>query len=123
MSSSRITELATLVQINTAKVDGYLREHNLPFPSFDEDGPVDFKLQSEEIQDARTAAMEASLELHDLLLGPSMCLRPVVCDLGDYSFFGALLICSSLAERDELADNLQIRYPFQGPAKWRNIVP
>ena len=108
MSSSRITELATLVQVNTARVDGYLREHNLPFPSFDEDGPVDFKISSEEIQDARTAAMEASLELHDLLLGPSMCLRPVVCDLGAYSSFGALLIYSSLAEWDELADNLQI---------------
>ena len=79
MSSSRITELAALVQANTAKVDGYLRERDLPFPSFDEDGPVDFKIESDEIQKARTVAMEASLELYDLLLGPSMCLRPVVC--------------------------------------------
>lgn len=78
MSSSRITELATLVQANTAKVDKYLRQHNLPFPSFNEDGPVDFQIDSDEVQNARTAAMEASLELHDLLLGPSMCLRPVV---------------------------------------------
>ena len=78
MPSSRIIELATLVQTNTAKVDSYLREHNLPFPSFDEDGPVDFRIESDDIQNARTAAMEASLELHDLLLGPSMCLRPVV---------------------------------------------
>ena len=78
MSSSRITELATLVQINTAKVDHYLREHNLPFPSFNEDGPVDFRIESDDIENARTAAMEATLELHDLLLGPSMCLRPVV---------------------------------------------
>ena len=78
MSSSRITELATLVQINTAKVDNYLREHHLPFPSFNEDGPVEFRIESDDIENARTAAMEASLELHDLLLGPSMCLRPVV---------------------------------------------
>ncbi|CAF9926558.1 MAG: hypothetical protein ALECFALPRED_003473 [Alectoria fallacina] len=78
MSSSRITELATLVQANTAKVDQYLQENNLPFPSFDEQGPVDFKIESDEIQNARTVAMEASLELHDLLLGPSMCLRPVL---------------------------------------------
>lgn len=81
MSSSRITELAALVQANTAKVDEYLRKHHLPFPSFDEDGPVDFKIESDEVQNARTIAMEASLELHDLLLGPSMCLRPVVCQL------------------------------------------
>ena len=83
MSSSRITELAALVQANTAKVDGCLRERHLPFPSFDEDGPVDFKIESKEIEKARTAAMEASLELHDLLLGPSMCLRPVVCHSQD----------------------------------------
>lgn len=78
MSSSRITELAAVVQANTTKNDGYLRERHLPFPSFDEDGPVNFKLKSEEIQKARTTIMEASLELHGLLLGPSMCLRPVV---------------------------------------------
>ena len=83
MSSSRITELAALVQANTAKVDSYLRERGLPLPSFDVDGPVDFKIESDEIQEARTAAMEASLELHDLLLGPSMCLRPVVCSPKD----------------------------------------
>ena len=79
MSSSMITELTTIVQANTAKVDGYLQERGLPFPSFDVDGPVDFKIETDEIQEARNAAMEASLELYDLLLGPSMCLRPVVC--------------------------------------------
>ena len=79
MSSSRITELAELIQANTRKVQGYLVEHRLPLPSFDEDGPIDLNLESEDIQDARTSVMEASLELHDLLLGPSMCLRPVVC--------------------------------------------
>lgn len=92
MSSSRITELATLVQANTAKVDQYLQENNLPFPSFDEQGPVDFKIESDEIQNARTVAMEASLELHDLLLGPSMCLRPVVCAIQDLSFWRGMLI-------------------------------
>jgi len=84
MTSSRITELATLVQENTAKVDSYLRERNLPLPSFNEDGPVDFQIESEEIQRARTGAMEASLELYDLLQGPSMCLRPVVRSLQSY---------------------------------------
>ena len=40
MTSSRITELAALVQENTAQVDSYLQEHNLTFPSFYEGGPV-----------------------------------------------------------------------------------
>lgn len=78
MSSGRITEPPALVQTNTAKVDGYLRERRLPFPSFDEDDPIDFAIGSDEIQKARTAVMEASLELYDLLQDHSMCLRPVV---------------------------------------------
>ncbi|KAL9038992.1 MAG: hypothetical protein Q9214_005058 [Letrouitia sp. 1 TL-2023] len=77
MPPSRIAELASLIQSNTAKVDAHFHDHHLPLPSFDEVGPVDFQIQSQEIQDARALAMEASLELYDLLLGPSMCLRPV----------------------------------------------
>lgn len=84
MPPSRIAELASLIQSNTAKVDAHFHDHHLPLPSFDEDGPVDFQIQSQDIQDARAMAMEASLELHDLLLGPSMCLRPVVCLLKSY---------------------------------------
>ena len=79
MSSSRIAGLGALFQANAAKVDSYLREHNLPFPFFEEDGPTDLKIESERIQEARTIAIEASLELHDLLLGTSMCLCLVVC--------------------------------------------
>ena len=78
MLSTKIVELAALVQTNTAKLDGYLQEHSLPSPSFDEDGPVDLSIESDEIQKARVMAMEASLELYDLLLGPALCLRPVV---------------------------------------------
>ena len=81
MSSSRIAELAALILVKTVEVDHYFRERGLPSPSFNEDGPVDFKIESDEIQVARTTAMEASLELYDLLQGPSMCLRPVVCGL------------------------------------------
>ncbi|MCJ1369595.1 hypothetical protein MMC20_000807 [Loxospora ochrophaea] len=78
MLSTKIVELAALVQTNTAKLDGYLQEHSLPSPSFDEDGPVDLSIESDEIQKARVMAMEASLELYDLLLGPALCLRPVL---------------------------------------------
>ena len=75
--TSRITELATLVSANTAKVEDYLRSNNLPFPSFDVDGPVDLKL-SPEIDSARVAAIEASIELQELLQGPVEALKPMV---------------------------------------------
>lgn len=78
MASTRIADLAAQIQDNTAKVDQYLQEKSLPSPSFDVDGPVDFNIEDEDIQEAREKALESSLELHQLLLGPAMCLRPVV---------------------------------------------
>ena len=78
MASTRIAQLAAQIQENTAKVDQYLQIKGLPSPSFDADGPVDFKIEDEEIQKARETALDSSLELHQLLLGPAMCLRPVV---------------------------------------------
>lgn len=81
MASSRIVELATRISENTAIVDAYLRENQLPSPSFDEDGPVDFAIQSEEVKKAQEDAIALSFELHQLLLGPSHFLRPVVSAL------------------------------------------
>lgn len=78
MRSTRIADLAAQIQENTTKVDKYLRSKGLPSPSFDEDGPVDFGIEDEDVQNARETALDASLELHQLLLGPAMCLRPVV---------------------------------------------
>lgn len=78
MSTSRILELAKAVHANTEKLDAYLNENNLPFPSFEEHGAVDFGIKSQEVEGARVAAMEAAIELHDLLLGPAMLTRPVV---------------------------------------------
>ena len=78
MAPTRIAELAASIEENIARVDDYLQCKHLPSPSFDEDGPVDFGIESEEIQKACEVARESSIELHDLLLGPEMCLRPVV---------------------------------------------
>ena len=78
MASTRIVELAVSVQQNTAKIDEYLQRKGLPCPSFDEDGPVDFGIEDEEVKKAREVALEASLELHELLLGPLLSIRPVV---------------------------------------------
>ena len=78
MASTKIAELAAQIQENTAKVDQYLQSRGLPSPSFDQDGPIDFNIVDEQVQKAREIALDSSLELHQLLLGPALCLRPVV---------------------------------------------
>lgn len=74
---SRIAELAGAILSNTTKIQEYLRSNELPFPSFDEDAPIDLKLPPD-LNDARIKALEASIELQDLLQGPDQLLLPVV---------------------------------------------
>ena len=93
MTSTRIAELAVTIQENTFKVDNYMNRQGLPSPSFDEDGPVDFKINSPEIEEARIIAIDSTLELHQLLLGPALCLRPVVSMVQENSTARALLDC------------------------------
>lgn len=78
MALTRIAELAASVQENTVKVDEYLRSRGLPCPSFDEDSPLDLGIEDEDIKKALEVARDSSLELHDLLRGPEMLLRPMV---------------------------------------------
>jgi hypothetical protein len=68
------------VSINTAKVEAYLRAHGIPSLSFDANAPLDFGIPKEavEIDNARRAALAASIELQDLLQGPAACARPVM---------------------------------------------
>lgn len=83
MSKSRVAQLSELIATNVAKLEGYWKSHNLPFPSFDVDGPVDMNLSTDspEIEAARMVAIEASMELQDLLQGPTASLRPIVSTL------------------------------------------
>lgn len=80
MASSDIVRLAGLITASTNILDGHLKVHNLPPPSFDVDGPIEFGMLAEhpEIERARTTAIEASMELSDLLQGPIALLRPSV---------------------------------------------
>lgn len=78
MASTRIVELATRIQQRTSEIDSYLKRNQLPSPTFDENGPADLKLPNGELSAARDQVLDATLELHDLLLGPGLCLRPVV---------------------------------------------
>lgn len=119
MGSTRIAELASLIQDNTTKVDAYLRSKGLSQPSFDEDGPVDLGIESEEIKKAVDVTRESSLELHDLLLGPGLSLRPVVSGLPG---FPSLLNSSNLiaVKRREPSSHIQIRHSEESSSSRRN---
>ncbi|PYI31813.1 O-methyltransferas-like protein [Aspergillus indologenus CBS 114.80] len=77
MNSSRIVELATRIQELTKELESYLQENDIQSPSFDEDGPVELALSGHMLA-AREEVLSSTLELHDLFLGPSNCLRPVL---------------------------------------------
>jgi hypothetical protein len=72
MAASRIVELASRIAANTNKINDYLVAHNLPTPSFDVNGAQDTLIPKHEldIQSARTAVIDDTLELRRLVLGP-----------------------------------------------------
>ena len=80
MLISDIARLARLIVDNTTLLDNHLQAHNIPQPSFHEDGPVGFGSLGEhpEVEEARKKALEACLELSDLLQGPLALLLPTV---------------------------------------------
>ncbi|KAK8136213.1 O-methyltransferase [Apiospora sp. TS-2023a] len=72
MSSTRIVELSSRIAANTAKLNAFLVSNNLPFPSFDLNGPTDSPIPKDntEMETARVAVIDDTLELRRLMLGP-----------------------------------------------------
>lgn len=72
MSLSRIVELSASIADNTAKVDAYLTANDLPTPSFDVNAPLQSMIPKTEveIEAARVAIIDDTLELRRLMLGP-----------------------------------------------------
>ncbi|KAI1124453.1 putative O-methyltransferase [Nemania abortiva] len=68
-SPSRIAELASIVASSTQQIDDYLTKNSLPYPSFEPNAPADLKLPPD-VEELRIAALEATQELNDLLMGP-----------------------------------------------------
>ena len=69
MAQSRISELASIIAMNTAAIDVYTTSEGLPSPSFNVDGPPKL-LFHPRISASRQAILEATDELHALMLGP-----------------------------------------------------
>ena len=77
MVSSRISELASVIAGKTAEVDEYLSSKNITTPSFDPEFPYQSLLHPDIIA-TRQAILEATNELHALMLGPLDVLVPNV---------------------------------------------
>ena len=115
-SHSQIEELASAIGNNVGKLSNYLRTNNLPFPSFDSNGPVTLGVQSEDVEQARHATITQCMELLDLLQGPQMCVRPCVSAFLLYRNLPNLPeLIQVLVQRHQPARYLQIRYRLQSP--------
>ena len=69
MARSRIAELASLIANRTADIDNHLAAKGLPTPSFDADQPTHL-LNDSKLATSRRNIIEATDELHALMLGP-----------------------------------------------------
>ena len=69
MSSNRIVELSNSIQANTAKLDAFFSSHGIPTPSFGIETPLELELP-DDIKSCRSTLLEATDELHTLVLGP-----------------------------------------------------
>jgi hypothetical protein len=79
MSTSKIVQLAQIIASQTATIDEHIRNHDLPQPSFESDGPMEpIQKSTPEIEKARNDVIEATIELRHLLEGPMKLLLPEV---------------------------------------------
>ena len=69
-SASRILELSNIISDNTKQLDAWFTENGKPHPSFAADGPLLEDDFPSHLARARLAVEDATLELHQLLMGP-----------------------------------------------------
>lgn len=74
-STSRMIALAQKIAKETEKLETYMKDNNLPMPSFDVDAPVDFPKLPAEISKSRQEIIFATRELGLLAHGPRESLR------------------------------------------------
>lgn len=74
-STSRMVTLARKIASETEKLETYMRENNLPMPSFEVDAPADFPTLPADIQRSRQEIICATRELGLLAHGPRESLR------------------------------------------------
>jgi len=67
MNTSRILELSAIIRDQTEAIHKHLAQNGLPFPTFKTNGSTGLP---ENLADAKDAVLDATSELHDLLMAP-----------------------------------------------------
>lgn len=96
-STSRMVALAQKIAKDTEKLETYMKENNLPMPSFDVDAPADFPTLPEDIQKSRQEIIHSTKELGLLAHGPREALRWGVWEVSVHSD------CTSVSHTDSQA--------------------
>ncbi|KAI1379802.1 sterigmatocystin 8-O-methyltransferase [Hypoxylon crocopeplum] len=115
-----IIQLAQTISTSVAKIDAALGANGLPSPSFDEDAPVGYL--PPEILGAQDAVLDATTELHDLLLEPlhlikkhsgsnnSVCLQAISrYSIANLVPLGGRISFAELAKQTGLKDQMVMR--------------
>lgn len=89
--SRSITEIAAIIAENTAVVDEYFSSNGIPTPSFSVDGPARVRIPPTEtkVAEAHATVLGATMELHNLMLGPEAMLMNINVGL----HLACLLVC------------------------------
>lgn len=91
-TTSRIAELSHIIAAETKKVEDYLASTSHPALTFAEDAPADLQAPRDaDVQTARRNVVNATQELHDLMVGPREKLRWMAWDVSDKMLFESLL--------------------------------
>lgn len=67
---------ATQITAASAKVEQHLESNKLPLPSFSAYSPGNMEIGSDDVESARLALADASVELLDLVRESKACLQP-----------------------------------------------
>jgi len=84
-----LSELAQEVQSHVAVIDKYLKEHNLPQPTFDADSPLELPLDAD-VQRARMLLIEQASALANLATGAADHLRWHCMNVSRNNFIGGV---------------------------------
>ncbi len=93
MSPSRIVELASIITTKTNQVDDYLSTHGLPPLSFEPNEEAQGYTLPNSVQGAQNAVLEATNELHALMLGPMGILTQQLVRLSEIMLLPRYLTC------------------------------
>lgn len=113
MATSRIAVLAFRIAHNATEVEKHLLADGLPCPTFDADQPPTL-VHNPKIAAARQFILEATDELHALMLGPmSLVTSPTVRLLRPWRTDDLGLICNSVQQSHTTPISLQAIYRFK----------